>query len=294
MTIVINENYCSCIEFDQKGGRGTPAVYSVRVGQKCSSVLPYQAHINSWCCLYSRWKDYLGEEIKSDIDLFQRMVIDPDKYNQKIYPWGDYGWFGPFTTKEEAIQAANKQITENYLFWYVEWKAQLKVKNDNGAEVFDTRNVPGIVGGFNIHGHTLNRDGEYCSAITYSSSKYVRNLKNKDGHLVDMWIWEVDGDNNKGTCGWKNSKTKASKINCSSFIGLNDYTEFCNENDYDPTFRNTNTGCWCCGNYVNMTTKLDLIQNRNTLNIGPCGNPYQSDKRNGRFKKYDTKSGSSP
>jgi hypothetical protein len=288
------ENYCSCIEFESKGGKGTPKVYSVRRGEKCSSVLPLQAHINSWCCLYSRWKDYLGEEITSDIDLFQRMAIDPDRYNQKVYPWGDYGWFGPYDTKEEAIAAANRQITENYLFWYVNWKTKIKIKNDNDETIYDTRNIPGIIGGFNIHGHTLNRDGDFCSATTYSSNKNIRSLKNKDGVFVDLWIWEVDGDNNTGTCGWKNTKTKASKMNCFSFSSLNEYTEFCNKNDYDATFNNNNNACWCCGSYSNLTSKLDLIKITTGLNIGPCGNPYQSDKRNGRFGRYDTRPGSSP
>ena len=71
-----SENYCSCIEFVGKGSRGTPAVYTVKPGQKCSSVLPRQAHINSWCCLYTRWKDYLGDSVKSDLDLFKKKVLN--------------------------------------------------------------------------------------------------------------------------------------------------------------------------------------------------------------------------
>jgi hypothetical protein len=69
------------------------------------------------------------------------MAIDPDKYNQKVYLGATMDGLVAFSTKEEAIQAANKQITENYLFWYVEWKTQLKVKDKDGNDAFETRNV---------------------------------------------------------------------------------------------------------------------------------------------------------
>ena len=175
-----SKNYCSCIEFGEKGSKGKAVVYTVNAGQKCSSVLSYQAHINSWCGLYRRWKDYLGESVKTDLDLFKMMAFDPDTYNQKIYPWGDYGWFGPFRTEEEALQAANTQIKENYLYWNVDWQTRIKIKDSSGKKVYETRTIPGIVGGFNFHGHTLNRDGDFCSAITYSSDKVVRRMKNKE------------------------------------------------------------------------------------------------------------------
>ena len=288
-----SENYCSCIEFSAKGSKGTPSVYTVKPGQKCSSVLPRQAHINSWCCLYTRWKDYLGDSVKSDLDLFKKMAFDPDTYNQKIYPWGDYGWFGPFRTKEEASSAAQNQIKENYLFWNTQWKTSITLMDDFGDPKYEKRSVPGIIGGFNFHGHTINRDGDYCGAITYSSEKTVRKMKDKDGMVVDLWIWEVDGDNNLGTCGWKSNTVKVSKMNCYSFMSLNDSDEFCGNNGYDNSLNNNNIGCWCCGNYTNLVTKFDLIKNKNEINIGPCGNPYQSDKRNGRFGRYDTRPGSS-
>lgn len=283
-----NKQYCSCIEFDTKKTRGTVKVYEIKKGVKCSDVLNRQAHINSWCCFFKRWQDYLGSTlIKNDIQLFTMMAKDPDTYFQKIYPWGDYGWFGPFETKEEAIEVGNRQIERNYDVWDVLWRTTFKV----GENDYESRNIPGIVGGFNIHGHTLNRDGNICSAITYSSSKYVKNIIDVDGKLVDLWVWEVDGDNNIGLCGLNNTYSNASRKDCYGFTGLNESDEFCLKNDYDSTFLNTNNHCWCCGNYSGLETKYDLISNSGKIDIGPCGNPYQSDKRNGRFKKYDDRNG---
>jgi hypothetical protein len=290
-SIRADTQYCSCIEFESKKTKGTPKVYQIKRGKKCSDVLNRQAHINSWCCLFKRWQDYIGNNIvKNDIQLFSMMASDPDSYYQKVYPWGDYGWFGPFDNEDEALKAANKQIEENYNVWDVLWKTTIK----KSEGVYEPRSIFGIIGGFNIHGHTLNRDGNICAAITYSSSKTVKNIVDKDGRLVDLWIWEVDGDNNLGLCGLNNSYSNSSRIDCYSFTEINNFEEFCNNNDYDKTIENVNTGCWCCGNYTGLNSKYDLITNNGQFDIGPCGNPYQSDKRNGRFKKYDKSTGALP
>jgi hypothetical protein len=289
--IKANTQYCSCIEFDEKKTKGVPRTYKVKKGSVCSDVLNRQAHINSWCCLFKRWQDYIGSNIiKNDIQLYTLMAKNPMEYYQQVYPWGDYGWFGPFDTEEDAIAAARKQIEENYHVWDVNWKTAVKTD----TSTYETRSILGIIGGFNIHGHTLNRDGNICSAITYSSSKKVKNILDVDNKLVDLWIWEVDGDNNFGLCGLNNTYSSGSKIDCYNFTEINDYDEFCGNNNYDRTIDNTNNGCWCCGNYSGLVTKYDLISNNGLIDIGPCGNPYQSDKRNGRFKKYDKSIGAIP
>jgi hypothetical protein len=289
--ITANTQYCSCIEFEQKKTKGVAKAYKVKKGSKCSDVLNRQAHINSWCCLFKRWQDYLGSGvIRNDIQLFTLMAKDPRAYYQEVYPWGDYGWFGPFDSEEEAIAAAKKQIEENYYVWDVLWKTTVKTDED----VFERRAIPGIVGGFNVHGHTLNRDGNICSAITYSSTKHIKSILDVDNKMVDLWIWEVDGDNNTGLCGLNNTYSNASRMDCYNFTELNDYEEFCGNNEYDRTIENANTGCWCCGNYSGLVTKYDLIRNNGLIDIGPCGNPYQSDKRNGRFKKFDKSVGAIP
>jgi hypothetical protein len=281
---VSNVKYCSCIEFDAKKTKGIARAYPIPTNKKCSDVLNKQAHINSWCCFFKRWQDYLGSNIiKNDIQLFTLMAKNPLEYKQEIYPWGDYGWFGPFSNENDALAAANKQIEENYFVWDIIWKTKIKIAEDTYQE----RAVPGLIGGFNIHGHTLNRDTNICSAITYSSTKTVKNILDVDNKLVDLWIWEVDGDNNLGLCGWNNPYSNSSRMDCYNFVEINDYDEFCNNNTYDKTMDNTNYGCWCCGNYTGLTTKYDLIMNNYSIDIGPCGNPYQSDKRNGRFKKFD-------
>jgi len=293
--LISSEKYCSCIEFSTKGTIGIPVAYKISNAVKCSSILPWQAHINSWCGLFFRWEDFLKDNsIKNEIDLFKKMAYDPEAFNQKIYPWGDYGWFGPFDSEDQAINAARKQINENYLVWSVVWKTRIDTSELEQDSKYEVRSIPGIIGGFNIHGHTLNRDGDFCNSITYSSNKYFRRLHDKNGNDMDLWIWEVDGDNTENTCGWKSQKMKSTKMDCYSYIPLDSSDQFCNNNRHDPTANNNNTGCWSCGNYSNLQTKLDLITNKNEINIGPCGNPFQSDKRNGRFKKYDTRPGSLP
>lgn len=291
MNVRSNIQYCSCIEFTTKKTKGVVKAYPVKKGSKCSEVLKRQAHINSWCCFFKRWQDYLGSDIiKNDLQLFTLMAKSPAEYNQQIYPWGDFGWFGPYDSEEEALAAGNKQIEENYYVWDILWKTTIKTDTN----VYEVRSIPGIVGGFNVHGHTLNRDGNICSAITYSSSKTVKNILDDNGKLVDLWIWEVDGDNNFGLCGWNNTYSNGSRMDCYNFLELNNSDYFCENNEYDHTVNNTNNGCWCCGSYSGLTDKLDLLRANSIVNIGPCGNPYQSDKRNGRFGKYDKTIGAIP
>jgi len=195
MTVTSNVKYCSCIEFNNKKTKGVAKTYPIPSGLKCSDFLNKQAHINSWCCLFKRWQDYLGSTvIRNDIQLFTLMAKNPLEYKQEVYPWGDFGWFGPYENEKEALEAANKQIDENYFVWNITWKTKIKLSDNTYQE----RDVPGIIGGFNIHGHTLNRDTNICPAITYSSSKSVKNIVDSNGDMVDLWIWEVDGDNNLG------------------------------------------------------------------------------------------------
>ena len=83
--ITANTQYCSCIEFEQKKTKGVAKAYKVKKGSKCSDVLNRQAHINSWCCLFKRWQDYLGSGvIRNDIQLFTLMAKDPRAYYQEV------------------------------------------------------------------------------------------------------------------------------------------------------------------------------------------------------------------
>jgi len=279
----LKDTYCSCIEPQSIGSKGTAGIYKIPRGKKCSDMLPAQAHLNNWCCFYKRWQNVLGNNIiPNDTSLFGLMAKDPKTYNQQIYPWGDMGWFGPFDTQEEAKSAVEKQIFENYSFWDVLWRPMVKI----AAESYEQRDIYGVVGGFNIHGQTLNRDGQTCGAVTYYSGKKIQNIIDKTGKNVTLWIWEVDGDNKLGTC-------VSDKNECYRYSTVINKQNFCQNNEKDLTFGNNNYGCWCCGNYVNLTSVDDLYNNPFSINIGPCGNPFQSDKRNGRgkFDKYDNRPG---